>query len=132
MFNTIPWAACSNRLTIADLLSPIRRESLYDWPGSILAWTMKTITLDEAQTLAIDALVYLAGDQELMPRFLALTGITADQIRVAAGEPGFLAGVLQFYLAHEPTLVRYCEDTNTDPRHFREALFLLPGGAVPD
>jgi hypothetical protein len=86
------------------------------------------INLDDAQTLAINSLVFLAEDSELLPRFLALTGISADQIRTAASEPGFLAGVLQFYLAHEPTLMRYCEATNTDPALFQEALRLLPGG----
>ena len=73
------------------------------------------MTIDDAQALAINSLVFLAGDDELLSRFLALTGITADQIRSAASEPGFLAGVLQFYLAHEPTLMRYCEATGTDP-----------------
>jgi Protein of unknown function (DUF3572) len=88
----------------------------------------KQITFDDAQTLAINSLVFLAEDSELLSRFLALTGITADQIRTAASEPGFLAGVLQFYLAHEPTLMRYCEATETDPALFQEALRLLPGG----
>ena len=86
------------------------------------------MTIDDAQALAINSLVFLAGDDELLSRFLALTGITADQIRSAASEPGFLAGVLQFYLAHEPTLMRYCEATGTDPALFQEALRLLPGG----
>jgi hypothetical protein len=86
------------------------------------------MTIDDAQALAINSLVFLAGDDELLSRFLALTGITADQIRSAASEPGFLAGVLQFYLAHEPTLMRYCEATETDPALFQEALRLLPGG----
>jgi hypothetical protein len=86
------------------------------------------MTIDDAQALAINSLVFLAGDGELLSRFLALTGITADQIRSAASEPGFLAGVLQFYLAHEPTLMRYSEATGTDPALFQEALRLLPGG----
>lgn len=86
------------------------------------------VSLDEAQTLAIGSLAFLAQDSELLARFLALTGITADQIRTAASEPGFLAGVLQFYLGHEPTLMRYCEATDTDPALFQEALRVLPGG----
>ena len=89
---------------------------------------MKRIDLDGANDLAINSLVFLSQDSELLSRFLALTGITADQIRVAAQEPGFLAGVLQFYLAHEPTLMRYCNETETDPALFQQALRLLPGG----
>jgi hypothetical protein len=86
------------------------------------------INLDDAHSLAINSLVFLSQDSELLSRFLALTGITADQIRAAAQEPGFLAGVLQFYLAHEPTLMRYCTETGTDPMAFQQALQLLPGG----
>lgn len=88
----------------------------------------KQINVGDAEALAINSLMFLADDSELLARFLALTGITAHQIRTAAGEPGFLAGVLQFYLGHEPTLMRYCEATGTDPALFQEALQLLPGG----
>ncbi|MBA8880218.1 DUF3572 domain-containing protein [Phyllobacterium myrsinacearum] len=90
------------------------------------------MSLEDAQDLAINSLVFLAQDNELLPRFLALTGITADQIREAAQEPGFLAGVLQFYLAHEPTLMRYCEATQTAPAQVQEALRQLPGGRQED
>ncbi|MRG55602.1 DUF3572 family protein [Phyllobacterium sp. SYP-B3895] len=90
------------------------------------------LSLDDAQQFAIDALVFLAQDSELLSRFLALTGISADQIRTAAGEPGFLAGVLQFYLGHEPTLMKFCETTGTDPASFQAALRLLPGGRTQE
>ena len=86
------------------------------------------LTVDEAQALAINALVFLAQDHDLLSRFLALTGISAEEVRAAASEPGFLAGVLQFYLAHEPTLVRFCETTGTDPALMQAAIRLLPGG----
>ena len=86
------------------------------------------ISTSDAESLAIQALVFLANDPELLPRFLALTGIQASDIRTAAREPGFLAGVLQFYLSHEPTLLRFCEDNGLDPSVFQLALHKLPGG----
>lgn len=90
---------------------------------------MKTsISQSDAENLAIEALVWLAQDKDLLPRFLALTGIEASQIRQAAREPGFLAGVLQFFLGHEPTLLRFCEETGKDPTLFEKASILLPGG----
>ncbi len=49
-------------------------------------------------------------------------------IRQAAGEPGFLAGVLQFILAHEPTLMRFAEETGTPPAAVGRALRALPLG----
>jgi hypothetical protein len=83
---------------------------------------------EEAESLAIKALGFVASDPELLPRFLSITGIEASSIRMAAREPGFLAGVLQFILAHEPTLLRFAEDTGTPPAAVGKALRALPLG----
>jgi hypothetical protein len=83
---------------------------------------------EEAEALAVNALAFVASDPELLPRFLASTGIEAGSIRQAAREPGFLAGVLQFILAHEPTLMRFCEETGTPPAAVGKALKALPTG----
>ena len=42
---------------------------------------------EEAETIAVSALAFIAADGELLPRFLSLTGIEAHQIRAAAAEP---------------------------------------------
>ncbi|ELT49450.1 DUF3572 family protein [Brucella intermedia] len=90
---------------------------------------MKTLMSQaDAEAIAIEALAWLAQDKDLLPRFLALTGIEATSIRQAALEPGFLAGVLQFFLSHEPTLLRYCEEAGRDPATIDKALTHLPGG----
>jgi hypothetical protein len=83
---------------------------------------------EEAEAIAVSALGFLASDPELLPRFLAITGIEAGSIRTAAREPGFLAGVLQFILAHEPTLLRFAEETATPPAAIGKALRALPTG----
>lgn len=84
--------------------------------------------LESAEALAIRALAFIASDPELLPRFLAISGIEAGSIRNAAQEPGFLAGVLQFIAAHEPTLLRFCEETGTPPGSISAALRALPFG----
>jgi len=81
-----------------------------------------------AEALAVEALAFLAADPALLPRFLALTGIEARDIRRAAAEPGFLAGVLQFIAAHEPTLMQFAEATGNNPASVRRALAALPFG----
>jgi hypothetical protein len=83
---------------------------------------------EEAETIAVKALGFVAADPELLPRFLAITGIEVHSIRRAASEPGFLAGVLQFILAHEPTLMRFSEETGTPPASVGKALQALPLG----
>lgn len=69
----------------------------------------------DAEAIAIDALDFVAGDQKLLSRFLDLTGLRADEIRTAAGQPGLLVGVLDFVLAHEPTLITFCQNSATEP-----------------
>ncbi len=81
-----------------------------------------------SESIAIDGLAFIASDDELLPRFLALTGIQADQIRQAAEEKGFLAGVLQFLLAHEPSLFKFCEHSGHAPESVEAAASSLFGG----
>ncbi|HEY6633899.1 MAG TPA: DUF3572 domain-containing protein [Rhizobiaceae bacterium] len=83
---------------------------------------------ENAEALAIQALGFVAADPELLPRFLAISGIEAQSIRQAAREPGFLAGVLQFIVAHEPTLLRFCEESGIPPQQVTAALEALPFG----
>lgn len=83
---------------------------------------------EQAEALAIQALGFIASDPELLPRFLAITGIEAASIRRAATEPGFLAGVLQFIAAHEPTLLGFADAAGIKPTEVSEALRALPLG----
>jgi hypothetical protein len=80
------------------------------------------------EEIAIRALVWMAGNAPMMQRFLDLSGIDASQIRQAAQEPAFLAGVLNFILAHEPTLNEFADAENLHPSTVAEALKSLPGG----
>jgi hypothetical protein len=83
---------------------------------------------ENAEALAIRALAFVASDPELLPRFLAITGIEAHAIRQAAREPGFLAGVLQFIAAHEPTLMRFSDESGIPPQDVAAAMRALPFG----
>jgi hypothetical protein len=86
------------------------------------------LSQESAEALAVQALAFVASDPELLPRFLAITGIEAHQIRRAAQEPGFLAGVLNFILAHEPTLLRFSQESGIAPGEIGSALRALPLG----
>lgn len=80
------------------------------------------------EDIAIRALVWIAGNAPMLHRFLDLSGIDASQIREAAKEPAFLAGVLTFILAHEPTLNEFAEAENLHPSVVAQALKSLPDG----
>ncbi|WP_246660358.1 DUF3572 domain-containing protein [Nitratireductor sp. XY-223] len=84
----------------------------------------------ETQELAVDVLSWIASDGEMMSRFLAISGLSVDNLRAASSEPGFLAGVLGFLMAHEPTLLAYCSARDIDPETVVEAWREL-GGEQP-
>jgi hypothetical protein len=65
--------------------------------------------------MAIQALTFLAEEPERLGRFLAITGLEAGQIRAAAGEPGFLAGVLEHMLGDESLLIAFAASAGIDP-----------------
>ena len=84
----------------------------------------------ETSALAVDVLTWIARDDQQMTRFLALSGLSADNLREAAAEPGFLAGVVGFLMGHEPTLMAYCEDRGIAPEAVARAWQGL-GGDTP-
>ena len=68
-----------------------------------------------AESLAIQALTFLASDPARFGRFLALTGIGPEQIRAAAASPGFLAGVLDHLASDEALLIEFAGEANIPP-----------------
>jgi hypothetical protein len=82
---------------------------------------------DEAEILAVAALSFLAGDPERLGRFLAITGIEAQDLRAAAGTPGFLPGVLDHLIGDESLLLDFAAHQGIDPSDVPAARAVLPG-----
>jgi Protein of unknown function (DUF3572) len=72
-------------------------------------------TREAAETLAVQALAFIAEQPEQIARFLAETGIGPDQIRAAARQPDFLAGVLDHMLGDEALLIAFADSAGIDP-----------------
>jgi len=70
---------------------------------------------EAAEMLAVQALAFIAEDPEKLSRFLGMTGIPPEEIRAAAGERGFLAGVLEHMLADESLLVAFADSAGIHP-----------------
>lgn len=88
----------------------------------------KPMPPEEAEAVAIQALAFVAGEPDLLSRFVALSGIEPHEMRRAAREPGFLAGVLNFVVRHEPTLIAFAEAAGLDPADPVRAMKALPHG----
>ena len=81
-----------------------------------------------AQQLAIAALGFIAAEPERLGRFLAITGIGPESIRQAAGEPHFLAGVLDHVAEDEPLLLAFAAEQGIDANEVMRARSTLAGG----
>ena len=86
----------------------------------------------QAEALAVQALVWMAGDADLVGRFLAVTGAGPADLRARAAEPEFLGFVLDFLLADEAALVAFAAVENIPPALPMRARAALPGGELPN
>ena len=78
-----------------------------------------------AETLAIQALSFLAQEPAQLGAFLAESGLGPETIRNAAKDPSFLVAVLDFILNDEGRIDDFCKAQGLKPRQLiaaREAL----------
>ena len=87
---------------------------------------------EAAEALALQALTYIAGDGERLGQFLAETGAGPAEIRRAAAEPGFLAGVLDYLAGNEKLLTGFAKEAGFDPFDVAKARLVLSGGSWED
>ena len=83
--------------------------------------------IDAAETIAAQALGFIASDNARLGRFLAESGLGPENIRHAAADPAFLPALLDFILAHEADLLDFAAHLGIDPKHIAAARALLPG-----
>lgn len=89
----------------------------------------RTMTRDAAEEIAIRGLQHLVGNADELGRFLALAGIGPGDIRSAAAEPGFLTGVLEFFMQDERLLLSFCAASGVRPTMIAAARYTLSGHA---
>ncbi|GLS43002.1 DUF3572 domain-containing protein [Methylobacterium brachythecii] len=61
------------------------------------------------ESLSLDVLVWLAGDEERLFPFLQLSGLNPETVRESARDPAFLGAVLDHVMGDE-TLLLACAD----------------------
>jgi hypothetical protein len=86
-----------------------------------------SMTPEAAEGLAIQALTFIAGDGERLGRFLAISGIGPTEIRAAAREPRFLAGVLDYLASNERLAAEFTAEAACEPSNLAKAHAALGG-----
>ena len=83
---------------------------------------------DAAELLALQALGWLAGNDELLPQFLSASGASLADLPGAAQDPAFLASVLDFLLNDDAWVIGFCDATGHKYTEPLTARAFLPGG----
>lgn len=84
---------------------------------------------EAAETIALNALAWLAGHDDLLPVFLGATGSDMADLRRSAGDPVFLAAVLDFVLMDDAWVLEFTRQAGIPPDTVSQARAGLPGGA---
>ncbi len=87
---------------------------------------------DEAEIVAIMALEWIAGNDDLFMNFLNITGESAEGIRHRLAEPEFLAAVMDHLLSSDEAVQSFCAENRITPETPMEARRALPGGDAPE
>ncbi len=85
---------------------------------------------ESAHVLALQALEWLAGDEELFTSFLDSTGASAANLARRAEDEDFLRAILDFLSMNDAWVVAFCDQRDlpyTAPMNARAA---LAGGAI--
>lgn len=72
----------------------------------------------------------ILADENLLPRFLALTGCAGDELRTRIADPNFLGAVLDFILENDETVQRLADGAGIAPEAVMVARTRLPGMQV--
>lgn len=83
--------------------------------------TRDSMTRERAETLALDALAFLAGNPGQIGRFLGNSGLDAAELRLRAAEPDMLRAVLDFLLTDDGLVADFCKEQGLDPRDIHRA-----------
>ncbi len=78
-----------------------------------------------AETIALEALGFVAADDTELGRFLALSGLSIDDLRASAGSAETLRAVMEYVMGHEPTAKAFAQSRDYRPEDLAKAAHRL-------
>ena len=76
----------------------------------------------------MQALAFIAADEDMLRRFLAETGALPERIAERSADPAFLGGVLDFVLADDSRALAFAASIDLAPENLALVRARLPGG----
>ena len=80
-----------------------------------------------AEDLALQALVFVASDEEMVTQLLAASGVEPDALRQAARDPDFLRHVLDFLCEDDQRILAFAAHQSLRPEQVISARTALAG-----
>lgn len=84
---------------------------------------------ESAEALALQALGWLVGREDLFPVFLNASGASMADLARAAQEPAFLVSVLDFVTTEDALVIAFCDATGHGYDQPMLARAVLSGGS---
>ncbi|MEL6171759.1 MAG: DUF3572 domain-containing protein [Pseudomonadota bacterium] len=88
-----------------------------------------TAAQESAETLAIQCVAWMAGQDDMLDHFSNATGVGQTDIRERVQDPEFLASVLDFMMMEDAWVMDFCAAHNLPNEAVMQARQVLPGGA---
>lgn len=82
---------------------------------------------ENGSVIAMKLLGFMAADEDILGRFMGLSGLAPDDLRQGINDPAFQAGVLDFVLADESLLIAFAANAGIDPASIMQARAKMPG-----
>ncbi|MXU63845.1 DUF3572 domain-containing protein [Oceanomicrobium pacificus] len=81
-----------------------------------------------AELIAVQALLWMAGEPEMMAGFLGASGASATDLRGRAQDPEFLGFLLDYLLMDDRAVEQFCQTIDLPPDQLAQVRAALPGG----
>lgn len=88
------------------------------------------LTREAAETIGLQAVAWLAANDDLLPVFLGATGASEADFRIGLEDPDFQGSVLDFLLMDDAWIMAFCSAADVQPEAPMAARAALPGGGT--
>ena len=88
------------------------------------------MTPEAAQVIAIQALGWLVGNDELLPVFMGSTGTSAEDLKARVEDTSLLLSVMDFIMLEDQWVLDFCDVAGFDPNKLQSVRHALPGGEM--
>ena len=86
------------------------------------------MTPENAQIIAIQALGWIAADEDLVTIFMGSTGCSVESLKAGLDDPVLLLSVLDFILMDDQWVIDFCKVAKLDPLQLKSVRGFFPGG----